>query len=101
MFVHHVLFWLKEGLEPGDVLKFETGMKSLLQIEHVSQGDIGKPTGNNKQEIERTYTYSLLLLFNSHTDHALYQPHPLHRKFIDECSPLFSKVLIFDSESIL
>jgi hypothetical protein len=101
MFVHHVFFWLKEDLNNEDILKFEEGMRSLLTISHVQQGDIGKPTGNNKQLIERSYSYSLLILFNSSADHQLYQPHPVHRKFINECAHLWNDVLIFDSNSVV
>ena len=101
MFLHHVLFWLHENLAEDDVFKFEAAMHTLLQIEHVHTGYISKPTGTNKEEIERSYTYAVLLLFNSKAEHALYQPHPVHRKFIDECAHLWSKVLIFDSVSIM
>jgi hypothetical protein len=100
MFVHHVFFWLREDLSDADRQKFEKGVSSLLQIEHVLSGDVGRPAATDRPVIERSYSYSLLLVFQSQAEHDAYQPHPVHKKFVEECSSLWSKVLIFDSESI-
>ena len=58
MFVHHVFFWLKEGLSETDVKKFEEGVSMLLSIEHVKLGDVGKPASTDRPVIERSYAYS-------------------------------------------
>ncbi len=97
MFVHHVFFWLKEGLNPDEILQFEAGVKSLPKIEHVKMGEIGKPAPTNRPVIERSYSYSLLLIFESQQEHDAYQPHPTHQKFIETCSQFWNKVLIYDS----
>ncbi len=99
MFVHHVFFWLKEGLEPYNIRKFEEGVNSLPAIEHVKLGDVGKPASTDRPVIERSYSYSLLLVFESKDKHDSYQVDPIHVKFVDGCSSLWSKVLIYDSES--
>lgn len=100
MFVHHVFFWLKEDLQLGDVEKFEAVVKTLPTIEHVKLGEIGKPATTNRPIIERSYSYSLLLVFESQDEHDKYQTHPTHLKFVDTCSSFWNKVLIYDSESI-
>ena len=100
MFVHHVFFWLKDNLSQEDILKFESGVKSLADVEHIRIIEIGKPASTNRPVIDRSYSYSLLLIFDSLADHNAYQPHPIHEKFVNNCSHLWSKVLIYDSESI-
>ena len=99
MFVHHVLFWLKDNLSSEDIQKFEAGVQSLLQIEHVKYGDIGKPAATDRPVIDRSYSYSLLTVFEDETGHDAYQPHPVHKKFVSECSGLWEKVVIYDSET--
>ena len=100
MFVHHVFFWLKEDLETQDIKKFEEGVNSLPPIEHVHLGEVGKPAKTNRPVIERSYSYSLLLMFKNEAEHDNYQVHPTHKAFVDNCSPLWSKVLIYDSETL-
>ncbi|HZF63934.1 MAG TPA: Dabb family protein [Chitinophagaceae bacterium] len=100
MFVHHVFFWLKEGISTGEVRKFEEGVKSLLTIETVKFGDVGKPASTDRPIIERTYSYSLLTAFENKEGHDAYQPpNEIHKKFVEDCSHLWTKVLIYDSES--
>jgi hypothetical protein len=100
MFIHHVFFWLKEALSEQDIKAFEKGVSSLLQIEHIKTGDVGKPASTNRPIIDTSYTYSLLLVFEDQAAHDRYQPHPVHEKFIQDCAHLWSRVLIYDSESI-
>lgn len=100
MFVHHVFFWLKDGLETQDIQKFEQGVSTLPPIEHVHFGEVGKPAKTNRPVIERSYSYSLLLVFNNETEHDNYQIHPVHKAFVDNCSELWSKVVIYDSETV-
>jgi hypothetical protein len=100
MFVHHVFFWLKEDLNSTDIQLFEDTVNTLPGISHVKLGDIGKPAGTNRPVIDTSYSYSLLLVFENHEKHDLYQVDPVHEKFVSTCSSLWSKVLIYDSESV-
>lgn len=100
MFIHHVFFWLKEELSEDQILRFEKEVSTLLKIEHVQWGDVGKPASTNRRLIDRSYSYSLLLQFENEEAHDLYQPHPVHQKFIEACSSLWNRVVIYDSESI-
>jgi hypothetical protein len=99
MFIHHVFFWLKEELSAADVQKFDTAVKSLLSITHLASGDVGKPAATNRPVIDSSYSYSLLLQFADEASHDAYQVDPIHLKFVEGCSSLWSKVLIYDSET--
>ena len=100
MFVHHVFFWMKEDITADDFKTFEKGVATLPGIDLVKFGDVGKPASTDRPIIERSYSYSLLLVFENKTAHDEYQTHPVHLKFIENCSMLWSRVLIYDSESL-
>lgn len=100
MFVHHVFFWLKEDLSSAEIDTFENTVKTLLTIDCVRFGDVGKPAATNRPVIDTTYSYSLLLVFESEADHDIYQSHPTHVTFVNTCSSFWSKVVIYDSDSI-
>jgi hypothetical protein len=100
MFTHHVFFWLKEDLSQEEVKKFETVVKSLLSIGHLSTGDLGKPAQTARPVIDRSYSYSLLLQFKDQASHDAYQVDPIHLHFVDQCSSYWNKVLIYDSETV-
>lgn len=100
MFVHHVFFWLHENLSEEDVDKFEKGVKTLLTIDCMKAGDVGKPASTNRPVIDNSYSYSLLTIFDDLQAHDKYQEHPTHLKFIEDCKHLWSRVLIYDSETV-
>ena len=100
MFVHHVFFWLKPGNTPEEVKKFEASVSSLKSIQSVHMAEIGKPASTNRPVIDTTYSYSLLLIFKSMADHDAYQVDPTHLQFVKDCSHLWDRVQIYDSETI-
>ena len=100
MFVHHVFFWLKSSNTPEEVNNFVTSVSTLKGITSVHMAEIGKPASTDRPVIDRTYSYSLLLMFNSLADHDAYQVDPIHLQFVADSSHLWDRVQIYDSESI-
>jgi hypothetical protein len=100
MFVHVVNFWLKPGLSEADIKKFEEGVQSLKVIESLVMFNIGKPAATDRPVIDKSYSYCELTVFNDEAGHDVYQQHPVHLAFIENCKHLWEKVLIYDSETI-
>jgi hypothetical protein len=100
MFVHHVFFWLKESITAEDRKHFEDGVLSLPSIDVVHSGEVGKPADTNRPVIDNSYDYSLLLIFKDREAHDAYQVHPDHEKFVKGCSLLWSRVQVYDSETL-
>jgi hypothetical protein len=70
-------------------------------VETISQSHFGIPAGTeNRDVVDHSYTYSLLLLFNSQADQDSYQIDPIHLKFVEENSQLWTKVVVYDSTYI-
>ena len=101
-FVHHVFFWLKNPKNKKDYDKLLAGLKGLGKIEQIKMSHIGLPSVNNfdKPVTDASYSFSVLLIFNSKSDEEQYLVHPLHKKFIDDHKNLWSKVVVYDSSLI-
>lgn len=97
MFVHAVYFWLRPDLTPEQSAQFAAGVRSLGTIEGVAQCYIGIPASTDRPVIERSYSQALVVVFADEAGHEAYQVHPLHDRFREECSPLWTRVQIFDS----
>ncbi|WP_291908374.1 Dabb family protein [Chitinophaga sp. CB10] len=99
-FVHVVNFYLKPGLSEEEVRKFEAGVSTLGTISEIQVFNVGKPASTNRPVIDKSYSYCLLCVFRNQEDHDIYQSHPVHLNFVDNCKHLWEKVIIFDSETI-
>jgi len=97
MFIHHVYFWLKNPGSAEDLKKLKEGLQKLTAVETIGMYQIGTPAATNRDVIERTYSVSWMLMFDNLEDEEVYQHHPLHLKFVEECSHLWSKVIVYDS----
>ncbi len=97
MFVHAVYFWLKGNLTQQELLEFQEGLNSLATIESVQQCHIGIPAETDREVIDRSYSYALVVVFADQSAHDLYQSHPTHDSFRDNCASFWEKVQIYDS----
>lgn len=100
-FVHAVYFWLKNPDSEEDRKLFESSLLRFINSsEYVMSKHIGKPAATNREVIDNSYTYSLVLSFKDKADQDKYQEESAHKKFIEEASHLWEKVLVYDSEKI-
>jgi hypothetical protein len=99
-FIHHVYFWLKNPASQADKDKLIAGLKKLSKVKTIQKVHIGLPAKTSRDVIETTYSVSWLLFFKNKADQDSYQTDPIHLKFIEECSPLWEKVIVYDSEDI-
>lgn len=97
MFVHHVYFWLKNPESKEDLQKLIEGLKKLTKIKYIRMFHIGVPADTNRDVIDTSYSISWLNIFDNKEDEEKYQVDPIHLKFVEECSPLWTKVLVYDS----
>lgn len=99
--VHKVFFWLKNPDSAEDRDALIAGLKSLGAIEQVQGIHIGVPASTEKREVvDNSYQVSEMLLFANAEDQDAYQVHPLHKQFVDECSHLWEKVVVYDSVAV-
>lgn len=101
-FIHSVYFWLKNPESQADRAAFEKSLKKFINSSKVIiSKHIGVPASTNREVIDNTYTYSLIISFKNKEMHDKYQEEDVHKTFIEESQNLWQKVLIYDSESII
>jgi hypothetical protein len=96
-FIHHVFFWLKNPGSEEDLDKLLEGLQKLSTAPTIRDFHIGKAAHTNRDVIDTTYAASWLVLFETAEDQDVYQTDPVHLKFIEECSHLWSRVVVYDS----
>jgi len=95
---HHVFFWLKNRDSKEDLNKLIEGLKTLKKIETIKKLHIGVPASTEKRDVvDNSYQVSELMFFDDVEGQNVYQVHPIHKKFIDDCSHLWEKVVVYDS----
>ena len=99
-FIHHVYFWLKNAGSAEDTEKLIAGLKKLSNVKTIGSYHIGKPADTNREVIDRSYSVSWCLFFKNKADQDSYQTDPIHLKFVEECSSLWTKVIVYDSIDI-
>ena len=97
MFIHSVYFWLAEDLSDAQRAQFVEQAGALTTIETVRHGWLGKPADTDRPVIDRSYSYALTVAFDDEAAHDVYQDHPVHDRFRDDCGSFWTKVLIYDS----
>ena len=95
--VHHVFFWLKNPGSKEDLAKLIAGLRTLQKIETIKKMHIGVPASTEvRPVIDSTYSASELMFFDDLAGQKIYQDHPIHKKFIEDCSALWEKVIVYD-----
>jgi hypothetical protein len=97
MFIHSVYFRLRDDLSPAERQRFEDGIRSLAAIDTVERGHIGTPAATDRAIIDRDYTHALILAFPDAGAHDVYQVHPVHDRFREQCAGYWSGIRIFDT----
>jgi hypothetical protein len=95
---HHVFFWLKNPDSKEDLNQLVEGLRTLHKIESIRKLHIGIPASTEKRDVvDSSFSVSELMFFDDVEGQDVYQAHPIHKKFIDECSHLWAKVIVYDT----
>jgi hypothetical protein len=96
--VHHVFFWLKNPQSKADLARLLEGLRTLAKIETVRAVHFGVPASTEKRDVvDNTFSASEILFFDDTAGQEVYQDHPIHKKFIADCSHLWERVVVYDA----
>lgn len=99
--VHHVFFWLKNPESKDDLAKLLAGLRTLEKIESVRGLHVGVPAAvEARPVVDSSYHASELLFFDDLAGQEAYQVHPIHKQFVDDCSHLWERVVVYDTISV-
>lgn len=96
MFVHTVFFWLHHPESQADHDALRAGLESLKAVTDISAAYIGTPAETRRPVIDHTYDFSLTFVFADKAAHDVYQTHPIHLAFVDQCAHLWQRVQVYD-----
>ncbi|MDT7829418.1 Dabb family protein [Pricia sp. S334] len=100
-FAHTVYFWLKNPDSEEDRTAFETSLKRFLDHSaYAKTRFIGKPPRASRDVVDGSFTYSLIVTFESAEAQQEYQIEPPHKRFVEESEKLWEKVIVYDSQGI-
>jgi len=97
-FVHSVYFWLKNPDKLADRQDFETALKKLLtKSKYTKTNYIGTAPKAIRDVVDDSFTYKMIVTFESAEDQELYQTEDVHLQFIEEANHLWGKVVVYDA----
>ncbi len=98
---HHVFFWLKNPGSKKDRDELIAGLKTLSKIEVIKELRVGIVANTEKRDVvDDTWSVSELMFFDDLKGQASYQSHPVHLEFVKNCSHLWKKVVVYDTEAV-
>ena len=98
--IHSVYFWLTEEAQ-SKCEEFEAALANLVEIKEIATAYYGSPAKTAARPVtDHSFHYNLTLVFATQEDHDAYQVHPDHDVFIDQYKTWWSKVLVYDTDTI-
>lgn len=95
---HYVLFWLKEGLSEKEINDFTGFFEELRKVPNIKSLHYGRPAKSTPRDVvDNSFTYNLLVHFNTLEDLEVYGTHPIHLNAIERYSQYWEKVVVHDS----
>ncbi|NBB81572.1 MAG: Dabb family protein [Verrucomicrobia bacterium] len=97
-FTHVVYFWLKDPESAADRSKFEGAVKQFMHdSKYAKTRFIGVAPKASRGVVDDSFTYSLILSFESAQAQENYQAEAAHQAFVDACKDLWERVVVYDS----
>lgn len=95
---HYVLFWLKKGLSEKEIADFAGFFEELRKVPNIKSLHYGRAANSTPRDVvDNSFTYNLLVYFDTLDDLETYGTHPIHLKAIEQYSHNWEKVVVHDS----
>ena len=100
-FNHTVFFWLKNPDSQVDRDAFVKSLSKFLDNSGYAKTKfIGTPPKASRDVVDGSFTFSLMVSFESAEAQQAYQDEAPHKLFIEESEHLWEKVIVYDSTGI-
>jgi hypothetical protein len=97
MFVHTVLFWLKDGSgEDVRQAMVRDALGSLGRIAAVRHIWAGAAVESPREIVDSSFDVGLCVVFDGRDGHDAYQTDPLHQEFVRRFSQYWERVRVYD-----
>ncbi|BFP40375.1 hypothetical protein FGF1_12200 [Flavobacteriaceae bacterium GF1] len=100
-FAHVVYIWLKDPDNASHRATFEKSLRKFLDNSKFAKTNfIGRPPKAVREVVDDSFTYNLIVTFESAEAQDGYQKEEAHLTFIEECKDLWEKVIVYDAKGI-
>ncbi|MFM1877359.1 MAG: hypothetical protein RLZZ241_225 [Bacteroidota bacterium] len=100
-FAHVVYFWLHNPDSSSDRQEFVAALQKFLNNSQFAKTKyIGTPPVATRDVVDGSFTYNMVVTFESAEAQAEYQKEQPHLDFIQEASHLWKRVQVYDSMGI-
>lgn len=97
-FMHVVYFWLKDPENAQDRAVFETALFELLdKSAYINTSFVGTPPNATRTVVDDSFSYTIILTFDSAADQEKYQKEAAHLAFIEKAEYVWEKVIVYDA----
>jgi hypothetical protein len=96
MFIHNVYFWLKDGASEADATALAQGLESLVHDPAARGGHYGVPAATEREVVDSSYDFGLVLVFEDQAGHDRYQVGEVHKAFLAAHAEKWARVQVYD-----
>lgn len=97
-FVHAVYFWLKDDISTTDRESFREILESLKKIKSVKKCYVLEPAGTNRNVVDNSYDFALIMHFKNAEAQENYQVDPKHTAAVEQMSDLIDRFVVYDAQ---
>ncbi|GGG41934.1 hypothetical protein GCM10011414_09330 [Croceivirga lutea] len=100
-YAHVVYFWFNEPDNEEHRVAFEKSLQKFLSSSKYAKTNfIGTPPKAIREVVDDSFTYNLIVSFESAEAQQAYQDEEVHKVFIAECESFWKKVIVYDANTI-
>lgn len=97
-FIHSVYFWLRENVSDGERMEFKAALESLKKIRGIRKLYVLEPAGTERDVVDNSYDYALIIHLKNKAAQDAYQVDPLHINAVRKMQPMIEKFIVYDAE---
>jgi hypothetical protein len=97
-FIHSVYFWLHDDVPENERLQFRETLESLERIRGIRKIYVLEPAGVQREVVDNSYDFALIIHFRDMAAQDAYQVDPLHVRAVQKMQPLIKKIVVYDAE---
>ena len=100
-YTHVVYFWLHRSDDSRDRADFEKALRKLLADSRYTRTNFfGTPPRATREVVDDSFTYGMIVTFESAESQEAYQKEQAHLDFIETAGHLWKKVVVYDAIGI-
>ncbi|MEJ2583830.1 MAG: Dabb family protein [Robiginitalea sp.] len=97
-YAHVVYFWLRNPDNPEECKEFEEAVRELMaKSRYTKTNFLGRPPRATREVVDDSFTYNMIVTFESAAAQSAYQEEQVHLDFIAAAGHLWKKVVVYDA----